>query len=64
MALNYNYPQEIKGSRKLYSLFNGVKDPLGVISGNHAIAGDSYHLKANLTNKHFIFSYKRCLVKT
>lgn len=63
MALNYNYPQEIKGSRKLYSLFNGVKDPLGVISGNHAIAGDSYHLKANLTNKHFIFSQDKELVE-
>jgi cytochrome P450 len=56
MASEFNYPPEIKGKRKLYSLFNGVKDPLGVISGNHAISGDSYHLKATLTNKYFIFS--------
>ncbi|MEC5171783.1 cytochrome P450 [Chryseobacterium nepalense] len=56
MASEFNYPPEIKGKRKLYSLFNGVKDPLGVISGNHAISGDSYHLKATFTNKYFIFS--------
>lgn len=56
MASEFNYPPEIKGKRKLYSLFNGVKDPLGVISGNHAISGDSYYLKATLTNKYFIFS--------
>lgn len=63
MALKYKYPAEIKGSRKLYSLFNGVKDPLGVISGNHTISGDSYHLKASLTNKHFIFSQDKELVE-
>lgn len=63
MALKYKYPAEIKGNRKIYSLFNGVKDPLGVISGNHAIAGDSYHLKATLTNKYFIFSQDKDLVE-
>lgn len=63
MTLKYRYPAEIKGSRKVYSLFNGVKDPLGVISGNHAISGDSYHLKASLTNKHFIFSQDKELVE-
>ncbi|KAA0128112.1 cytochrome P450 [Chryseobacterium sp. SN22] len=56
MASKFNYPAEIKGKRKLYSLFNGVKDPLGVISGNHAIAGDTYYLKATLTDKKFIFT--------
>jgi len=56
MAVQYNYPPEITGKRKLYSLVNGVKDPLGVINGNHAIAGDSYHLRTAITNKHFIFS--------
>ncbi len=56
MAPKFNYPAEIKGKRKLYSLLNGVKDPLGVISGNHAIAGDTYYLKATLTDKKFIFS--------
>lgn len=61
--MKYKYPAEIKGNRKVYSLFNGVKDPLGVISGNHAIAGDSYHLKASLTNKHFIFSQDKELVE-
>lgn len=63
MTLKYKYPTEIRGSRKVYSLFNGVKDPLGVISGNHSIAGDSYHLKASLTNKHFIFSQDKELVE-
>lgn len=63
MTLKYKYPTEIRGSRKVYSLFNGVKDPLGVISGNHAISGDSYHLKASLTNKHFIFSQDKELVE-
>lgn len=63
MAMKYKYPAEIKGNRKVYSLFNGVKDPLGVISGNHAIAGDSYHLKASLTNKYFIFSQDKELVE-
>ncbi|WP_375180991.1 cytochrome P450 [Chryseobacterium sp.] len=56
MTPNYNYPAEIKGKRKLYSLFYGVNNPLEVISGNHAIAGDTYYLKATLTNKNFIFS--------
>ncbi|MEC3875921.1 cytochrome P450 [Chryseobacterium salviniae] len=56
MALQYNYPPEITGKRKLYSLINGVKDPLGVINGNHAMMGDSYHLRTAFTNKHFIFS--------
>lgn len=59
MASEFNYPPEIKGKRKLYSLFNGVKDPLGVISGNHTISGDSYHLKATFTNKYFIFSQNK-----
>jgi cytochrome P450 len=52
----FNYPTEIKGKRKLYSLFKGVKNPLEVISGNHQIAGDNYYIKANFTNKNFIFS--------
>lgn len=56
MVPKFNYPTEIKGKRKLYSLFNGVKDPLGVINGNHQIAGDTYHLKATSTGKNFIFS--------
>lgn len=63
MSSNFNYPPEIKGNRKIYSLFNGVKDPLGVISGNHATAGDSYHLKASFTNKYFIFSQDKDLVE-
>ncbi|WP_312901829.1 cytochrome P450 [Chryseobacterium taichungense] len=63
MFPKFNYPPEIKGKRKMYSLFNGVKDPLGVISGNHAIAGDSYHLKATFTNKYFIFSQDKELVE-
>ncbi|SEM08701.1 hypothetical protein SAMN05421856_10122 [Chryseobacterium taichungense] len=63
MSSKFNYPPEIKEKRKLYSLFNGVKDPLGVISGNHAIAGDSYHLKATFTNKYFIFSQDKELVE-
>ena len=56
MASEFNYPNEIKGKRKLYSLFQGVKDPLGVISGNHEILGDNYYIKASFTNKNFIFS--------
>lgn len=63
MSSKFNYPPEIKGKRKMYSLFNGVKDPLGVISGNHAIAGDSYHLKATFKNKYFIFSQDKELVE-
>jgi len=63
MASEFNYPPEIKGKRKLYSLINGVKNPLDVISGNHIIAGDSYHLKASLTNKYFIFSQDKELVE-
>lgn len=56
MTPNYNYPTEIKGKRKLYSLFYGVNNPLKVISGNHNIAGDTFHLKASVTNTDFIFS--------
>lgn len=56
MASQFSYPPEITGKRKLYALLNGVKDPLGVISGNHAIFGDSYYLKASFTDKKFIFT--------
>lgn len=56
MSSEFNYPTEIKGTRKLYSLLRGIKDPLKVISGNHKIAGDSYYLKATLMDKNFIFS--------
>ncbi|UOU96914.1 cytochrome P450 [Chryseobacterium daecheongense] len=56
MISAFNYPTEIKGKRKLYSLLKGVKNPLEVISGNHEIAGDNYYIKATLTNKNFIFS--------
>lgn len=56
MAPKFNYPAEIKGKRKLYSLLNGVKDPLAVISGNHDIYGDSYYLRASFTDKKFIFT--------
>ncbi|MDQ1161236.1 cytochrome P450 [Chryseobacterium sp. SORGH_AS 447] len=63
MAPKFNYPTEIKGKRKLYSLFNGVKNPLGVISGNHVLAGDSYFLRASLTNKKLIFSQDKEFVE-
>lgn len=63
MASEFNYPKEIKGKRKLYSLFRGVKDPLGVISGNHDIAGDNYYIKASFTNKNFIFSQDKEFVE-
>lgn len=56
MSSEFNYPTEIKGTRKLYSLLRGIKDPLKVISGNHKIAGDNYYLKATLMDKNFIFS--------
>ncbi len=56
MAPKFSYPPEITGKRKLYALLNGVKDPLGIISGNHAIFGDSYYLKASFTDKKFIFT--------
>lgn len=56
MAPEFNYPTEIKGTRKLYSLFKGLKNPLEVITGNHKIAGDSYCIKSSLTRKNFIFS--------
>lgn len=63
MALKYNYPTEIKGKRKLYSLFNGVKNPLEVISGNHSLMGDSYYLRTAVTNKNFIFSQDKEFVE-
>jgi cytochrome P450 len=56
MLPEFNYPTEIKGKRKLYSLFKGLKNPLEVISGNHQILGDNYYIKANFTHKNFIFS--------
>lgn len=56
MAPEFNYPTEIKGTRKLYSLFKGLKNPLEVITGNHKIAGDTYCIKSSLTHKNFIFS--------
>ncbi|MCT2405955.1 cytochrome P450 [Chryseobacterium antibioticum] len=56
MAPEFNYPTEIKGTRKLYSLLKGLKNPLLVITGNHDIAGDNYCIKDSLTNKNFIFS--------
>lgn len=63
MSSEFNYPTEIKGTRKLYSLLRGIKDPLKVISGNHKIAGDSYYLKATLLDKNFIFSQDKELIE-
>lgn len=63
MVSAFNYPAEIKGKRKLYSLFKGIKNPLEVISGNHAIAGDNYYIKATLTNKNFIFSQDKEVIE-
>lgn len=63
MDSRFNYPAELKGRRKLYSLINGVKDPLATISGNHRIAGDSYRIKANFTDKNFIFSQDKEFVE-
>lgn len=63
MDPQFNYPTELKGRRKLYSLINGVKDPLATISGNHRIAGDSYRIRANFTNKNFIFSQDKEFVE-
>ncbi|SDQ68867.1 Cytochrome P450 [Chryseobacterium soldanellicola] len=63
MDSKFNYPTEIKGKRKLYSLFKGVKNPLEVISGNHQFAGDNYYIKASFTNKNFIFSQDKEFVE-
>ena len=63
MNSEFNYPTEIKGKRKLYSLFKGVKNPLEVISGNHEFAGDNYYIKASFTNKNFIFSQDKEFVE-
>ena len=63
MEPKFNYPTEIKGRRKLYSLVNGLSNPLDTISGNHRIAGDSYRIKANFTNKNFIFSQTKEFVE-
>lgn len=63
MDSRFNYPTELKGRRKLYSLINGVKDPLATISGNHRIAGDSYRIRANFTDKNFIFSQDKEFVE-
>jgi len=56
MWSEFTFPPEIKGTRKLYSLLRGIKDPLKVISGNHKILGDNYYLKATFMDKNFIFS--------
>lgn len=56
MDSKYNYPTEVKGKRKLYSLFKGLNHPLEVITGNHQSVGDNYYIKASFTNKNFIFS--------
>lgn len=63
MESKFNYPAEIKGRRKLYSLVNGVSNPLDTISGNHRIAGDSYRIRANFTDKNFIFSQDKEFVE-
>jgi cytochrome P450 len=63
MQPKFNYPTEIKGKRKLYSLINGVTKPLETISGNHRIAGDNYRIKANFTDKNFIFSQDKEFVE-
>ncbi len=63
MNQKFNYPTEIKGKRKLYSLLKGVNNPLEVISGNHQIAGDNYYIKASFTDKNFIFSQDKEFVE-
>ncbi len=63
MDPKFNYPAEIKGKRKLYSLLNGVSNPLETISGNHRMAGDSYRIRANFTDKNFIFSQDKEFVE-
>lgn len=63
MSQKFNYPTEIKGKRKLYSLLKGVNNPLEVISGNHQIAGDNYYIKASFTDKNFIFSQDKEFVE-
>jgi cytochrome P450 len=63
MNSEFNYPPEITGKRKLYSLFKGLNHPLEVISGNHQYLGDNYHIKASFTNKNFIFSQDKEFVE-
>ncbi|MFP3597369.1 cytochrome P450 [Chryseobacterium sp. SIMBA_029] len=63
MNSKFNYPPEIRGKRKLYSLFKGLNHPLEVISGNHQSLGDNYHIKASFTNKNFIFSQDKEFVE-
>lgn len=63
MNSKFNYPPEIRGKRKLHSLFKGLNHPLEVISGNHQSLGDNYYIKASFTNKNFIFSQDKEFVE-
>lgn len=63
MSSAFNYPTEITGKRKLYSLLKGLNHPLEVISGNHRLLGDNYYIKASFTNKNFIFSQDKEFVE-
>ncbi|MBB4806000.1 cytochrome P450 [Chryseobacterium defluvii] len=63
MASAFNYPPEIKGKRKLYSLLKGVNHPLEVFSRNHEFAGDNFYINATLTHKKFIFSQDKEFVE-
>jgi len=63
MNAEFNYPPEITGKRKVYSLFKGLNHPLEVISGNHQSLGDNYYIKASFTDKNFIFSQDKEFVE-
>ncbi|MDV7698124.1 cytochrome P450 [Chryseobacterium soli] len=63
MNSEFNYPPEITGKRKVYSLFKGLNHPLEVISGNHQSLGDNYYIKASFTDKNFIFSQDKEFVE-
>ncbi|MBB6370721.1 cytochrome P450 [Chryseobacterium shigense] len=56
MNPTFNYPPEVKGTRKLYSLFKGANHPLEVFSSNHRFLGDTYYINAVFVKRKFIFS--------
>lgn len=63
MNSKFNYPSEITGKKKLYTLFKGLNHPLEVISGNHRDVGDTYYIKTNFTGKDLIFSQDKEFVE-
>jgi cytochrome P450 len=56
MDTAFNYPQEIKGWKKISSLIRTINYPLETFNKNHLFAGDNYCITSASSEKKIIFS--------